>query len=204
MSPNRAAVPNETGRTGDPVSLGWQAQYQDPETGLYYLRHRYYDPATAQFTTPDPLYALTGERYGYASNDPINGSDPSGLCGESPNETTVVAPCSDDYCDTWSVRANFRIRGCAPPVANSKRPLPVPVWLCTRTGDDDQVNWQPAWPTFRDSHGAHNYLSWAWRGLRLGTRGAIRAGIEFDPIWIIPNPRYYLPEYFDEPEWREG
>ena len=44
---------NETGRTGDPVSLGWQGQYQDTETGLYYLRHRYYDPVTAQFTTPD-------------------------------------------------------------------------------------------------------------------------------------------------------
>ncbi|MBS1847757.1 MAG: RHS repeat-associated core domain-containing protein, partial [Actinobacteria bacterium] len=70
---------NTTATTGTPVSLGWHAQYQDPETHFYNLWHRYYDPATAQFTTPDPLYALTGERYGYADNDPINGEDLTGL-----------------------------------------------------------------------------------------------------------------------------
>lgn len=55
--------------------------YSDPETGFLYLRARYYDPATAQFLSPDPMFALTGERYGYAGNNPLNGSDPSGLCG---------------------------------------------------------------------------------------------------------------------------
>ncbi len=66
---------NVTGHTGTatPVSLGWYSQYQDSETGFSYLRARYYDPATGQFTTPDPLNALTGERYGYAGNDPVNG-----------------------------------------------------------------------------------------------------------------------------------
>ncbi len=52
----------------------------DPETGYLYLRARYYDPTTAQFLTPDPLYGITGDRYGYAGNDPVNGEDPSGLC----------------------------------------------------------------------------------------------------------------------------
>ncbi len=66
---------------GNPVSLGWQGQYQDTETGFYYLRHRYYDPATAQFTTPDPLFPLTRSRYGYAANDPVNLTDPLGLYG---------------------------------------------------------------------------------------------------------------------------
>jgi RHS repeat-associated protein len=72
---------NVVAHTGDPVSLGWQGQYQDPENGFYYLRHRYYDPATAQFTTPDPLFAMTRSRYGYAANDPVNWSDPLGLFG---------------------------------------------------------------------------------------------------------------------------
>jgi RHS repeat-associated protein len=72
---------NVVAHTGDPVSLGWQGQYQDPETGFYYLRHRYYDPKTAQFTTPDPLFAVTRSRYGYAANDPVNWSDPLGLFG---------------------------------------------------------------------------------------------------------------------------
>ncbi|WP_323376964.1 putative T7SS-secreted protein, partial [Streptomyces smaragdinus] len=30
-------------------------QYYDPETGLHYNHHRYYDPTTARYTTPDPL-----------------------------------------------------------------------------------------------------------------------------------------------------
>lgn len=42
---------------------------------------RYYDLATAQFTTPDPLFAMTRSRYGYTGNDPVNGTDPLGLFG---------------------------------------------------------------------------------------------------------------------------
>ncbi|MQY16188.1 hypothetical protein SRB5_63840 [Streptomyces sp. RB5] len=35
--------------------LRFPGQYYDPETGLHYNHHRYYDPVTARFTTPDPL-----------------------------------------------------------------------------------------------------------------------------------------------------
>ncbi len=52
----------------------------DPETGLQYLRNRYYDPSTAQFLTEDPLQAITQQSYGYAGDDPLDQSDPSGLC----------------------------------------------------------------------------------------------------------------------------
>ncbi len=44
-----------------------------------YLVNRYYDPTTAQFLSIDPLVAVTGEPYQYAGDDPVNGSDPSGL-----------------------------------------------------------------------------------------------------------------------------
>ncbi len=54
-------------------------QYRDSASGLYYLRARWYDPATGQFTSVDPLVALTGQPYSYAGNNPVNGSDPSGL-----------------------------------------------------------------------------------------------------------------------------
>ena len=51
-----------TGATDTP--LRWNGQYQDTDTGLYYLRARYYDPVTAQFLTGDPLVALTLAAYG--------------------------------------------------------------------------------------------------------------------------------------------
>ena len=54
--------------------------YTDPETGYVYLRNRYYDPATAQFLTRDPLDAATRSAYGYGGNDPLDQSDPLGLC----------------------------------------------------------------------------------------------------------------------------
>ncbi|MFK4186510.1 putative adhesin, partial [Streptomyces sparsogenes] len=35
--------------------LRFPGQYFDPESGLHYNHHRYYDPTTARYTTPDPL-----------------------------------------------------------------------------------------------------------------------------------------------------
>lgn len=64
----------------------YAGQYTDPASGLIYMRARYYDPATGQFLSRDPITALTREAYGYAGNNPLNGTDPSGLC----NEATVA------------------------------------------------------------------------------------------------------------------
>ena len=61
------------------VFVGYAGQYTDAESGLIYLRARYYDPATGQFMTGDPLVALTGEAYGYAGDNPLNAVDPLGL-----------------------------------------------------------------------------------------------------------------------------
>jgi RHS repeat-associated protein len=57
------------------------AEYADAETGFAYLRARYYDPGTGQFLSVDPAFMLTGFRYGHVDGNPLNGSDPSGLCG---------------------------------------------------------------------------------------------------------------------------
>lgn len=100
ITSNRVYNPwgNTTSHTGNPVSLGWQSQYQDPETNLYYLRHRYYDPSTAQFTTGDPLYPITQERYSYAGNDPVNGTDPLGLAPW--DDWCINNPFGDDNCNS--------------------------------------------------------------------------------------------------------
>jgi RHS repeat-associated protein len=54
-------------------------QYNDNESGFYYLRARYYDPSNAQFLSRDPIAPTTRQPYGYVSNNPINGSDVAGL-----------------------------------------------------------------------------------------------------------------------------
>ena len=59
--------------------LLYAGQYRDAESGLYYLQARYYDPGTGQFLTVDRMVAETLDPYGYASDDPVNVSDPSGL-----------------------------------------------------------------------------------------------------------------------------
>jgi uncharacterized protein RhaS with RHS repeats len=48
---------------------------------LQYKRNRYYDPRSGQFTQEDPIGLAGGlNLYGYAGGDPVNYSDPFGLC----------------------------------------------------------------------------------------------------------------------------
>ena len=55
-------------------------EYTDDETGLIYLRNRYYDPAIGRFITEDP--AKDGLNwYAYCGNNPIRYVDPWGLIG---------------------------------------------------------------------------------------------------------------------------
>jgi RHS repeat-associated protein len=61
---------------------GYINERYDPETGLQYLHARYYDPDLARFITPDTwdpmLPGVDINRYAYAGNDPVNGSDANG------------------------------------------------------------------------------------------------------------------------------
>jgi RHS repeat-associated protein len=54
----------------------------DAETGLYYVNARYYSPKLGRFLQTDPIgYAGGRNLYGYVGNDPVNGRDPAGTCG---------------------------------------------------------------------------------------------------------------------------
>jgi RHS repeat-associated protein len=61
--------------------LLYAGQYRDSESGLYYLRARYYDLETAQFVSRDPANAITRSAYAYVGGNPVNVTDPSGLIG---------------------------------------------------------------------------------------------------------------------------
>jgi len=60
--------------------LRYAGYVYDSESGLYYLSARSYDPATAQFISPD-LAKADGEEsaYQYCGGDPIGRTDPTGL-----------------------------------------------------------------------------------------------------------------------------
>ncbi|MCP4203906.1 MAG: hypothetical protein GY769_18470 [bacterium] len=66
-----STVGNDHGFHGRPV---------DEETGLVYVRNRYYDPEIGRFITADPMGYVDGPSlYQYAGNSPFNASDPLGL-----------------------------------------------------------------------------------------------------------------------------
>jgi RHS repeat-associated protein len=49
-------------------------------SGQQYMRNRYYNPQTGQFTQPDPIGLAGGlNSYGFAGGDPVSYSDPYGL-----------------------------------------------------------------------------------------------------------------------------
>jgi RHS repeat-associated protein len=71
-----------TGSTDNPFTwMGRLGVMQEGATGLYYMRGRYYDSATARFLSQDPIFIpapLDVNPYQYAHNDPLAQSDPMG------------------------------------------------------------------------------------------------------------------------------
>jgi RHS repeat-associated protein len=69
----------------------YRAEQYDSDLGLYYLRARYYNPATGRFLSRDPEQGdtqvpATLHKYLYANGDPINGWDPSGRAAAEEEE----------------------------------------------------------------------------------------------------------------------
>jgi RHS repeat-associated protein len=70
VNPNSSVVNN----------FRFAGQYYDSESGLHYNWHRYYNPLTGRYMTPDPIGLVGGiNLFLYANNDPINWTDPLGL-----------------------------------------------------------------------------------------------------------------------------
>ena len=64
-------------------AIRYAGEYLDNETGLYYLRARYYDPYTGRFVSEDSYWGedtnpLSLNLYTYAYNNPIRFIDPTG------------------------------------------------------------------------------------------------------------------------------
>jgi RHS repeat-associated protein len=73
------AFGNLVGSTGTtPNVYRYQGEALDAETGLYYMRARYYDPTVGRFLNVDPMTDQGEHPYEYAAADPVNGHDPTG------------------------------------------------------------------------------------------------------------------------------
>ncbi len=77
---------NVISHTGSATSaLKYDGEYTDAASGTQYLQARYYNPATTQLLTADPLTSATGQPYQYAGGSPLTFTDPSGM---------LALPCS--------------------------------------------------------------------------------------------------------------
>ena len=83
-----------------PQPLRYAAREYDAETGLYFVRARYYDPQQGRFVSEDPIGLEGGMNpYAYAGNDPVDLVDPSGLrpdCGPGQVEVEVLHDTDGD------------------------------------------------------------------------------------------------------------
>ena len=58
-----------------PDPFGYCGEYRDSESGLIYLRNRYYDSSTGRFITEDNYWNICNMLYGDEENDFINTQD---------------------------------------------------------------------------------------------------------------------------------
>lgn len=87
-----------TGNAGTATSpLQFTGGYTDQESGFSYLVNRYYDPASGEFLNRDPLVGVTGQPYSYATDNPLNGVDRSGMAVTITDKGDLTEPTIWDY-----------------------------------------------------------------------------------------------------------
>jgi RHS repeat-associated protein len=74
--------------------MGSLMQDAQDASGLLFRRNRYYDPASGRFTQEDPIGLAGGlNSYGFAEGDPVNYSDPYGLCPDWKSRARAAMLC---------------------------------------------------------------------------------------------------------------
>ena len=90
------AFGNERDNPLDPNPFRYCAEYVDAESGMVYLRNRYYDPEAGRFVSEDPIRS-GANWYAYCSGNPVAFVDPLGLFGAGSWEWFDNASWSSGY-----------------------------------------------------------------------------------------------------------
>jgi RHS repeat-associated protein len=98
--------------------IGWYGSLltdHKDASGMLYRRNRYVDPMSGRFTQEDPIGLAGGlNLYGFAAGDPVNFSDPFGLCTRKdgwkepcwrPKDLTSWTSWKQWFSDAWTGRA---------------------------------------------------------------------------------------------------
>ena len=115
-------------------AFGFEGGYTD-SSGLIYLNNRSYDPSSAQFLSVDPVVTSTAMPYGYAGDNPVNLSDPSGQFVAGPSPGDFCAPNGQD-CQQSGPPSEM-----SPPPQSSPGASAVAVTLVCPAGDVLIQNW---------------------------------------------------------------
>jgi len=91
----------------------YRGYYLDTETNLYYLNSRYYDADVCRFLNADGLLGVNADMskynmYAYCSNNPVNMSNPSGMCTFKTNPFTGKVEKVDCGRSTCSMSASYK------------------------------------------------------------------------------------------------
>jgi RHS repeat-associated protein len=120
-------------------NLGFKGMPSTGSLGIYYARARAYDAGLGRFLQPDPAGYSDGlNPYAFVHNSPVNGADPTGLCGI----VSYYSPGSDGVWDgtgdlvvtggTYSYYLDFSDCANSPPIPStgsgktSPKPPPAP------------------------------------------------------------------------------
>jgi RHS repeat-associated protein len=109
------------------AAFGYTGQLYLPDLQLYYYKARMYSPKAGRFLQPDPIgYGGGMNVYGYVGNDPVNRTDPSGLCWQLVSEFWWAVVTTDDGSE------------------NSKQ-FTRDVWKCIRALSGDAAQSEAFW-----------------------------------------------------------
>jgi RHS repeat-associated protein len=155
---------------GAPQSGSWSAyQYAgyryDSETGLYYVKARYYNPNLGRFLQTDPIGLSGGTNlYAYVGNDPINLFDPTGLMAEE----TQNDGAAQETINSTSAVSNQQLNFIADLPFNTPGTLTINTYLSGDSGISSAVDGH-AWLTYTSDAGVTT--TWGTWGNTNGAQG---------------------------------